>query len=670
MHDVPGSLSHKPRLGASDLAKSLALRPNMGVIAMRGLIRAKTGAIWLNVIAALLIFAGSAWSQTTNPVSPSQAPDVKVTLVADQDAVVPGKPFRLGVHFELPDGWHIYHKDPGEIGKATTFDVVAPANYGVGETQWLPTKTFTDFGMKSFGYEKSTTISVTVTPPAVLSNGPAGATSAEFRATVTGLACKEECVPFTKDLTITLPVVASASAVHETNSSLFAGLPPAGAANKPTGSIIDQNLNVDPTDGSPAGILLYVLFAFIGGLILNLMPCVLPVISLKILSFVKQADKEPGKVIRHGIAYTAGTLASFLALALTVVIARSAGHLIGWGFQFQSPTFLIILSAVVTALSLSMFGLFYIDVGSGSDKLSSMSNAKGYAGSFFTGVLATVLSTPCSAPFLGTAIGFAFAQPAWLVILLFLTVGLGLSAPYLVLSAKPAWLKKIPKPGQWMENFKQLMGFVLLGSVVWLLSIVAVQLGTSAIAWVLGFLLVVCFACWLWARLVDFEASGRKKLTVAAVLSAIVGGAFLWFVVPSVTAPTVPATQAGASTTDAVKFTPFSVAALDKALADKKTVFIDFTAEWCLTCKVNERVAINKEAVGKKLDAGGVVALKADWTNQDPEITRMLSKLGRSAVPTYVIFPGGDPTHPIVLSEIISEQQLLDALDKAGPSVK
>lgn len=634
---------------------------------MRGLIRAKAGAMWLFVVAALLIFAGSAWAQTGSLAAPSEVPDVKVTLVADQDAVAAGKPFRLGVHFELPDGWHIYHKDPGEVGKATTFDVTAPANYGVGETQWLAPETFTDFGMKSFGYEKSTTISVTVTPPSSI---PAGATSAEFRATVTGLACKEECVPFTKDLVITLPVVASASVVRETNSSLFAGLPAASGASKPPGSIVDQNLKIDATDGSPAGILVYVLFAFIGGLILNLMPCVLPVISLKILSFVNQADKEPGKVIRHGMAYTAGTLASFLVLALTVVILRSAGHLIGWGFQFQSPTFLIILSAVVTALSLSMFGLFYIDVGSGSDKLSSMSNAKGYAGSFFTGVLATVLSTPCSAPFLGTAIGFAFAQPAWLVITLFLTVGLGLSAPYLVLSARPAWLKKIPKPGQWMENFKQLMGFVLLGSVVWLLSIVAVQLGTGAMASVLGFLLVVSFACWLWARLIDFEATGRKKLTVVGVLAAIIGGAFLWFVVPSVTAPLVPSTQAGAATTDIVKFEPFSVSALDKALADKKTVFIDFTAEWCLTCKVNERVAINKDAVRKKLDANGVVALKADWTNQDPEITLMLSKLGRSAVPTYVIFPGGDPTKPIVLSEIISEQQLLDALDRAGASVK
>lgn len=634
---------------------------------MRGLVRAKAGAMWLFVVAALLIFAGSAWAQTGSLAAPSEVPDVKVALVADQDAVAAGKPFRLGVHFELPDGWHIYHKDPGEVGKATTFDVTAPANYGVGETQWLAPETFTDFGMKSYGYEKSTTISVTVTPPSSI---PAGATSAEFRATVTGLACKEECVPFTKDLVITLPVVASASAVHETNSSLFAGLPAASGASKPPGSIVDQNLKIDATDGSPAGILVYVLFAFIGGLILNLMPCVLPVISLKILSFVNQADKEPGKVIRHGMAYTAGTLASFLVLALTVVILRSAGHLIGWGFQFQSPTFLIILSAVVTALSLSMFGLFYIDVGSGSDKLSSMSNAKGYAGSFFTGVLATVLSTPCSAPFLGTAIGFAFAQPAWLVIMLFLTVGLGLSAPYLVLSARPAWLKKIPKPGQWMENFKQLMGFVLLGSVVWLLSIVAVQLGTGAMASVLGFLLVVSFACWLWARLIDFEATGRKKLTVVGVLAAIIGGAFLWFVVPSVTAPVIPSTQAGATTTDIVKFEPFSVSALDKALADKKTVFIDFTAEWCLTCKVNERVAINKDAVRKKLDAGGVVAMKADWTNQDPDITLMLSKLGRSAVPTYVIFPGGDPTKPIVLSEIITEQQLLDALDKAGASVK
>jgi thiol:disulfide interchange protein DsbD len=594
-----------------------------------------------------------------------------VKLVADQDAVTDGRPLKVGVQFKLPPGWHIYFAEPGEVGKPTTVKLEVPAGAKSGEPLWQRPSKFTDFGVTTYGYERQTVIAYEIDL-----SGAQAASEHVFTAHVEWLACKEECVPGAADLSLKLPAMQGVGAVGGSNQDLFKGLVPQASidvktVSAPGAGILDGKLDVDSDAGSSLSILSLLFFAFLGGLVLNLMPCVLPVISMKVLSFVKQAGDDKSKIFKHGLWYTAGTLATFTALALLVVALRSAGVMVGWGFQFQSPTFLTVLAAVVLALSLSMLGLFYVNINPGQG-LSKLSFKDGYTGSFFTGILATVLSTPCSAPFLGTAIGFAFGQPAYLVLMTFLSVGLGLAAPYLVLSSRPAWLKRIPKPGPWMETFKQVMGFLMMGSVVWLVSIAAVQVGSKGVGNILFFLLAVAFVCYLFTKGPEADEKGAARRNIyRLVLCAALLGSFFLLVTPVTRAPEPDPTASAQSTTSgAIAWKSFNKAELERELASGKTVFIDFTAEWCLTCKVNERTAINTQEVKETLDRLGIVAVKADWTNQDAEITSLLSKLGRSSVPTYAIFPASDPTRPIVLSELVSQAQVLEALNRAGASLK
>lgn len=594
---------------------------------------------------------------------PQLQPTVEVVLVSDQDCVVPGRPLRLGVHFKIAPGWHIYFRDPGEVGRATTVEFSTPPGTTAGQLEWRKPHKYTDFGLSAYGYTNQTTIASTV----AITSVEAGATSVTFRAHVTWLACENECMPGSADVELTLPVGLAGSVSSQINADLFAGLLPGDSisvTSNPGRILDDGHIAVESSSEVSSGLLAALLFAFVGGLILNLMPCVLPVISLKIMSFVHQSGQSPARIFTHGLWYTAGTVASFAALALAVVALRSAGLLIGWGFQFQSPVFLVLLSCVVLTMALSMLGLFFVNVRTGQG-LSGLSSRKGYAGSFFTGVLATILATPCSAPFLGTAIGFAFAQPASIIFAIFLFIGLGLSAPYLVLSARPGWLKRMPKPGPWMEMFKQTMGFLMLGSVVWLVSIIAEQVGAASVGVILGFLLAVSFAVFLWSNLTGIEASDKRKLTVALVLLGLLTTVFFVFVKPVTDAA---GTQAEIVSTDRaqVAFQPFDRQELDRQLASGKVVFIDFTAKWCLTCKVNEARAINTEAVRATIERLGIIAIKADWTHPDAEIARLLAQLGRSSVPTYVVFPADANAKPILLSELITERELIEVLERAA----
>lgn len=627
----------------------------------KSLLSAVSGWLCAAVMAVALTQVASA--QLLEPVqSPTEAPKVEVKLVADRDQVVPGQPLKLGVHFKIAPGWHIYFREPGETGKPTTVEFQTPAGSTAGQLEWRQPHEYTDFGVTAYGYGNETVIASTISVTSV----EAGATSVTYRAHVTWLACENECVPGSADVELTLPVATAGSAAAAVNADLFAGLTP-GDSISVGGRVLDGQVDVESAQGSSMGLLAALMFAFIGGLILNLMPCVLPVISLKIMSFVHQSGQNASKIFMHGLWYTAGTLASFAALALGVVVLRSAGMMVGWGFQFQSPMFLVLLATVVLAMSLSMFGLFYVNIRTGQG-LSGLSSKKGYAGSFFTGVLATVLATPCSAPFLGTAIGFAFAQPAAIIFAIFLMIGMGLAAPYLVLSARPSWLKRIPKPGAWMELFKQTMGFLMMGSVVWLVSIIAEQVGAASVGYILAFLLLVAFAAFVWSNLAGPTATDRRKIVTGLTLALLLVTSFFFVVKPVTDAAGTQGTQQTGITAapGEVAFQPFDRAQLDKHLANGDVVFIDFTAKWCLTCKVNEARAINTPKVRETIDRLGIVAIKADWTNPNEEIARLLAQLGRSSVPTYVVFPKDPSAKPILLSELISEQELIEALERAA----
>jgi thiol:disulfide interchange protein/DsbC/DsbD-like thiol-disulfide interchange protein len=453
-----------------------------------------------------------------------------------------------------------------------------------------------------------------------------------------------------------------------------ASLPPAGAS-QPSGSVLDSPFETVSAPGSRLSLAMYLLFAVIGGLLLNIMPCVLPVIALKIFGLVGLGGDQPKRIRTLGFMFSLGILASFLALAVLVIILQAAGEQVGWGFQFQEPAFVIVMSTIVFAFGLNLFGVFEINLPgfavSGLGKMLDNRNRSGKSASasFAEGVFATVLATPCTAPFLGTALGFAFSQPAWIILLIFTAVAFGMSLPYLVLTTKPAWTKYLPKPGEWMVTAKQFMGFLMMGTLIWLLYVLGKQLGMEAVIWTSGFLLMVGMACWLIGKYATLTASRRQLVITWALVAVLLGGGYWLFLGDIFAARNIISGDASAELTnesaDGISWRPFSLQQLDDELRGEAPVFIDFTADWCLTCKVNEKSVLSDRSVIDTFRRLNVTAFKADWTTRNPEITQLLTKFGRSGVPLYVIFPPGRPSHPIVLPEIITTGIVLDALDQA-----
>jgi thiol:disulfide interchange protein DsbD len=289
---------------------------------------------------------------------------------------------------------------------------------------------------------------------------------------------------------------------------------------------------------------------------------------------------------------------------------------------------------------------------------------EGLLGSFFNGVLATVLATPCTAPFLGTALGFAFSQSGPVVVLLFAAIGAGMAAPYLLFALKPDWMRWIPRPGPWMERFKQSMGFLLMGTVVWLLWVLGNQLGLEGVIWTISFLLVLGLACWMVGSWIDLGTSRSKRRMVWVLSVVLVAAAYGALLHPLLETERQWAGTEGRRS-QSLDWQPYSATTLDRLRAEERTVFVDFTAEWCWTCKINERVVLEDPEVRRRFEELQVALVKADWTRRNPEITRMLRSFGRSGVPLYVVYPGGGGRPPIVLPELITRSIVLEALEKA-----
>ncbi len=413
-----------------------------------------------------------------------------------------------------------------------------------------------------------------------------------------------------------------------------------------------------------------ILLALFGGMLLNVMPCVLPILSLKILGFVQHAGESQRRTRLLGVWFAAGVLVSFWILALSVIALRATGEQIGWGFQFQSPVFVVAMSAVVLVFALNLFGVFEI---TGPSIQSGVLQKEGIAGAFFNGVLATTLATPCSAPFLGTALGFAFAQPAAQIMLIFTAVAIGMALPYVILSWNPRWLKFVPRPGMWMVRLKQGMGFLLVGTVIWLLSVLGSQMGSEGIVWTCVFLLAVAVSVWMIGHL-DLNAPRRHRVLTWSASFVLVGLAYFWAFERElqwrqegqVSANVVSVAKASGH----INWVPFSLDDVGRRVRNGETVFIDFTADWCWTCKVNERTVLETDSDRQQLRTLNVTPIKADWTNRNQEITQLLAKFGRSGVPFYVIFPAGKLSEPIALSEVITPSSVIEALKAAGPSSK
>ena len=672
---------------------------------------------------------------------------VRPELLADTNAVVPGKPFRVGLLLRMAPGWHTYWKFSGDAGLPTEMKWKLPPGWKVGEIQWpIPLKTIDPGDIETYGYENEVLLMQEITPP-----GKIDSSSANLSAEANWLVCEKICIPGGTTLQLDLPVastnqpantdvfgryrrlvpqnfpgpdVARADwsrvgsdlrlkitsetfakypavdffplpvqetitghpAVQSRNNSEIVFRIPLESAPKDLSSmaglvVFAQQPNGDDRaawqiTSAPAvsvsrpapahGIFMFLLFGFLGGLILNLMPCVLPVISLKIFGFVQQAGQSRQKIFRSGIAFTIGIFGWFIALAVLLIALKGAGRDVTWGgFQFTNPYFVLVLSVIVLVFALNLFGVFEISLPqSFTRNLLSTSERKDQLGSFFQGVFATVLATPCTAPFLGTALGFAFTQSAAIILAMFIAIAAGMSAPYLLLSAQPAWLRFLPRPGPWMVHVKQFMGFLLLATLLFLLYVLGAQRGLEGAIWASCFLLVISVACWMKGAFVVPTASAVKRIVVLVLMLLLVIGSGVYFIGDKFQSAKI----ASADSQIRGDWQPFTPERLQTELEQGRTVFVDFTAAWCLTCKFNEASVLEAQDVREAFQRHGIVKLKADWTNGDPVITKLLQKFGRPGVPLYVLYPAKNE-EPIVFPELLTKRMILDKLETVARRV-
>lgn len=405
------------------------------------------------------------------------------------------------------------------------------------------------------------------------------------------------------------------------------------------------------------GLLAALGLALLGGVILNLMPCVFPVVSIKVLSFVEQARGNPAKLRAHGLAFAAGVLVSFWVVAGILLALRAQGEALGWGYQLQSPPVIAALALLFFVLALNLSGLF--QVGSSLQSLAGKLRLRNdYADSALSGLLATLVATPCTAPFMGSALGFALTQPAVEAMLVFSALALGMSSPYLLLCFWPALIRRIPRPGRWMETLKQVLAFPLFLTVVWLAWVLGKQAGVDAVARLLAGLTLVAAALWMVGRWRASTETGKRAAIAIAFVLAVAGCVFAW-----------PGNKTAEAVAEEVSgpWKRWSPDALASARAEGRAVFVDFTAAWCVTCQVNKRLVLESDALQARFEERNVVRLRADWTNQDAQITAALRDLGRIGVPVYAVYAAGSKGAPTLLPELLTQERVLRAIDEAAP---
>jgi thiol:disulfide interchange protein DsbD len=589
--------------------------------------------------------------------APVKTPQVEAELVAERAALVPGEPATVALRLKAIPGWHTYWRNPGDSGEPTRIEWRLPRGFSAGEIEWPVPSRIPVGPLMNFGYHGEVLLLTRLVPPADL---PAGR-PVTLRAKANWLVCEVKCIQEEAELTLTLPVARSAGptalravpesrwgkpialarsrvpvaapadwafgARGEDGGASLAIIPPPGTELKQAFFLPFDEGKIEPAapqalaregDGyrlmlraaaqpvgpfervsgifvsqekafavdapiaarfADLGLALALVLAFAGGLLLNLMPCVLPVLSIKALGF---AQGEGG--LRHALLYSAGVLASFWLLAALLMGLRAVGAQLGWGFQLQSPTAVAVLAVFFLVLALNLSGLLEF----------RFAFAGQPGGHFLSGVLAVVVASPCTAPFMGAALGYAVLESGWRAFLVFSALGLGMALPYAALAAAPGWRRHLPKPGPWMPRLKRWLALPLYATVLWLV--------------------------WVFAQQVNFF---HEKNDAA--------------------------------------WEPYSAQKVASLQAAGKPVFVDFTAAWCVTCQVNERVVLSRDDVMAAFRDRGVTLVRADWTRRDPEIARALAELGRSGVPAYVLYKPGRA--PLLLPELLTPQRVFDALD-------
>lgn len=424
--------------------------------------------------------------------------------------------------------------------------------------------------------------------------------------------------------------------------------------------LVDNSLPSDDTGGSGGrSLLLFLLMAFLGGLLLNVMPCVLPVLSIKALSLVKQGGENRKQILTSSLLYTAGVIISLLTLALAIIIIKASGEQVGWGFQFQNRSFVLVLLTIIFVFALSLFEVFTISAP--VMRTGAVSQKNGSAGShFFSGVIAVLLATPCTAPFLGTAAGFAFSQPAAVILAIFFMVGVGLAFPFILIGFFPAVVSKLPKPGAWMNTFREIMGFLLIGTSVWLIDVLIYQSSPGYLTKVLIYLTAVTISAWLYGKLSGPGTTTRRRiigLAAAIAISAlcaflVLGGNQLNSDSSENESQTVLSVESGYSS-----WTEFSSDAVLSAAGGDRPVFIAFSAKWCMTCRTNEKTVIFTDDVQNFFHERDAILIHGDFTNKNPEINKWMSSFGRAGVPFYSWYPAGS-VEAVLLPEIITKSMI------------
>jgi thiol:disulfide interchange protein/DsbC/DsbD-like thiol-disulfide interchange protein len=580
-------------------------------------------------------------------------------------SVAPGGTARLVIEAAPAEGWHIYElagSDQGALGNKPTLIVLTdtsgfPFSRTVADRQAVEGEPLLPGEPAQRYYENRVTWTTTL-------KIPAGTKPGEYpiAGTIGYQVCTSRSCDLPRGATFKGTLVVSNAASGRGTSPLAFGEAKYGEAARLAETHGNRRADLEPSAGADStqradlgALLLFVGAGLLGGFILNFMPCVLPVIGLKILSFAEQAGRSRAQILTLNVWYSLGLMSVFMVLA-ALASGASLGltdENLGWGQQFTSTTFNIVLTCIVFVMALSFLGVWEIPIPGfvNTGAANNLATREGPAGAFFKGVMATILSTPCSGPFLGPVFGFTLKQPPAVTFLVFGAMGLGMAAPYLIIGAFPRLIRFLPRPGAWMETFKHLMGFVLLGTIVFLFSFMDPDYFVPTFAMLIG----LWAACW-WIGQVSFTEPLSVRLKAwaqGAAVAAIVGFASFHWLTPH---------------ESLIAWQTFSRGEAQRLSAEGHTVLVDFTADWCLTCKVNLATAIETDDVKQSIEQNKIVPMLADWSKPSDEIKNALASIDRNSIPQLVIYPAGKPQAPIVLSDLITKQQVLAAIAQAGPS--
>jgi thiol:disulfide interchange protein DsbD len=655
-----------------------------------------------------------------------RSPRATATLVSDTDRIAPGIPFHVGLRLRMAEGWHTYWVNPGDAGIAPELTWTLPAGAAAGPVAWPAPERQPEGSLMTYGYSGDLLLAVPITGPAhtvrmkaswlvckdicvpeegefrlELPQGPPAA-SKQAPLFASSAASAPRPSPFTArvapDGTLTIAgeaisarsvrdawfipaaadtVVGPAPQPLRTGDGRFSlGLRPGAAfrADAPLEGVLfvrdaagqQSALSIAAAPGGPGaepapsqGLPLWRILglAAAGGLILNLMPCVFPVLAMKAVSLAGLSGAGRRHATAHAFSYTAGIIVTFLLVGFALLALRAAGDAAGWGFQFQSPAFVAAITWVLFAVGLNLSGVYEVQTASAGvgQRLAARG---GHVGSFFTGLLAVLVATPCTAPFMGVAIGAALAtsSPA-VTVAVFAAMGLGLAAPYVVLATVPVVGRIMPRPGRWMDVLRQGLAFPMYGTCVWLVWVMSQEAGSAGVLGISSGLVLIGFTGWAFGLGQRAAGHGRRIARAAALAGALAALAVL-----SGLAATPAVAPEQVSETGVERFSAERLAALRD---EGRPVFVNMTAAWCVTCLVNERVALAQPAVRQLFATRGVVYLKGDWTRQDPQITAFLRSHGRDGVPLYALYPPGHAA-PVLLPQILTEAGVIEALERIG----